>query len=438
MPRSIAARDQMPEAARPEMPNLRHLRAFCMVAETRSVSRAAERIHLSQPAITQAIDKLEMRLGAPLFEHGPDGMAATAAGRLFCVRAARALEFLHAGAREIARAAGRARAAPEIDKLITVAQLRALIAVSAAGNFSLAARSVGLSQPSIHRAAKELERVAGMPLFESTSQGIDLTRPAEFLAQQAKLAFVEIEHGFIEIAELLGGDSGRVVVGAMPLARSHILPEAIDRLTRDRPNAHVRVVDGPYVDLLYGLRHGEIDILVGALRDPAPIEDVEQIALFDDPLAVVARVGHPLFAHETISADDLMAYPWVVSPPGAPTRAYFEQMFPQASREKLPGLIETSSLVMMRGVLLRSDRLTLISTNQIVIEQEMGLLAPLPVATPGSARRIGLTIRRGWRPTATHDLLMTHIRAVCEGIARAAAPTARIEPAPEQAAREKA
>ena len=403
----------MAEISKTDIPNLRHLRAFCTVAGTRSVSRAAERIHLSQPAITQAIDKLEARLDAPLFEQGADGMTTTAAGRLFCVRASRALEFLHVGAREVAKAAGRGRSAPDLDRLITVAQLRALIAVSGAGNFSLAARAVGLSQPSIHRAAKELERLIGVPLFESRGQRIELTRPAEFLAQQAKLAFVEVEHGFVEVAELLGGDSGRVVIGAMPLARSHILPEAIDRLTRDRPTVHVRVVDGPYDDLLYGLRHGEIDLLIGALREPAPIDDVEQIALFDDPLAIVARVGHPLFAHEMISAADLMAFPWVISPPGAPTRAYFDSMFSKAARAKLPGLIETSSLVMMRGALLRSDRLTLISTNQIVTEQALGLLAPLPVATPGSARRIGLTIRRDWRPTATHDALLANIRAAC-------------------------
>jgi LysR family transcriptional regulator, regulator for genes of the gallate degradation pathway len=402
-----------------DIPNLRHLRAFCTVAELRSVSRAAERIHLSQPAITQAIDKLEARLGAPLFEQGGDGMATTAAGRLFCERALRALEFLQVGAREIARAAGRGRAAPDLDRQMTVAQLRALIAVSGSGNFSLAARAVGLSQPSIHRAAKDLERLAGAVLFESKGQGIELTRPAEFLAQQAKLAFVEVEHGFAEVTELLGGDSGRVVIGAMPLARSHILPEAIARLTRERPNVNVRVFDGPYDDLLYGLRHGEIDVLIGALRDPAPIDDIEQIPLFDDPLAVVARVGHPLFAKKKIGEADLMAFPWVVSPHGAPTRRYFDTLFSSALREKLPGLIETSSLVMMRGALLRSDRLTLISTNQIVTETEAGLLAPLPVATPGSARRIGLTVRRGWRPTATHEALLEHIRAACPPCAKA-------------------
>ncbi|MFV0279398.1 MAG: LysR family transcriptional regulator [Rhodoblastus sp.] len=412
----------MADGDKADIPNLRHLRAVCMVAETRSVSRAAERIHLSQPAITQAIDKLEARLGAVIFDHGSDGMIATQAGQLFCARAAGALEFLRAGARESARGAGRARATPDIDRLMTVAQLRALIAVSAAGNFSLAARNIGLSQPSVHRAAKELERLAGARLFEAAAHGIELTRPAQYLAQQARLAFVEIEHGFAEVAQLSGGDSGRLVLGAMPLARSHILPEAIHRLMNGRPNAHVRVIDGPYRDLLHGLRNGEIDMLIGALRDPAPIDDIEQIALFDDRLAIVARSGHPLFSHAKISHDDLMAYPWVVSPPGAPTRDYFETMFSAAAREKLPGLIETSSLVLMRGALLRSDRLTLISAHQIVTEQRLGLLAPLPVPTPGSARRIGLTIRRGWRPTATHYLLMDHIRATCAELESVSSP----------------
>ena len=415
----------MAETDKADIPNLRHLRAVCMVAETRSVSRAAERIHLSQPAITQAIDKLEARLGAALFEHGPEGMAATQAGKLFCARAATALDFLRAGAREISRAAGRGRVAPELDRLFTVAQLRALIAVSAAGNFSMAARNIGLSQPSVHRAAKELERLAGLSLFDAATHGIELTRPAQFLAQQARLAFVEIEHGFAEVAELSGGDSSRLVIGAMPLARSHILPEAIDRLMRERPNVLVRVVDGPYRDLLHGLRNGEIDMLIGALRDPAPIDDVEQIALFDDRLAIVARTGHPLFARKKIGEADLMAYPWVVSPPGAPTRDYFESMFPPAVRGKLPGLIETSSLIVVRGALLRSDRLTLISQHQIVTEQSLGLLAPLPVPTPGSARSIGLTIRRGWRPTATHELLMRHIRAACAELDGAAARAGR-------------
>ncbi|HEY5790214.1 MAG TPA: LysR family transcriptional regulator, partial [Gammaproteobacteria bacterium] len=45
-------------------PNLRHLRVVREVAACRSISQAAKRVHLSQPAITQAVAKLEEGLGA--------------------------------------------------------------------------------------------------------------------------------------------------------------------------------------------------------------------------------------------------------------------------------------------------------------------------------------------------------------------------------------
>ncbi|MDZ7749945.1 MAG: LysR family transcriptional regulator [Halofilum sp. (in: g-proteobacteria)] len=59
---------------------LRQLRAFCQAAQTASISRAAERLHLSQPTVSQLVKSLERDLGTPLFErHGPR-IERTAAG----------------------------------------------------------------------------------------------------------------------------------------------------------------------------------------------------------------------------------------------------------------------------------------------------------------------------------------------------------------------
>ena len=44
-------------------PNIRHMRVFVAAADTGSVSAAADRCHLSQPAATQAITQLEKNLG---------------------------------------------------------------------------------------------------------------------------------------------------------------------------------------------------------------------------------------------------------------------------------------------------------------------------------------------------------------------------------------
>lgn len=392
--------------------NIRHLRAFREVARRRSISQAAERIHLSQPAITQAIAKLESQLGTALFERRFDGMLTTVAGALFLDRVDRMLDGLGLGAREAVRVGDRkaARGFTEFDQLLTAAQLRALVAIANAGNFSLAARTVNIAQPSIHRAARDLERLSGLSLFTRAATGITLTSAAKVLVQHVKLAFAELDQGFDELALHLGVDQSRIIVGSMPLARTFIVPAAINALTAERPDVRIQVIDGPYDDLLHGLRHGEIDVLIGALRDPVPIDDVVQEVLFDDPLAVVVRSFHPLTRKPVVTLADLMANRWVVPRPGTPTRVRFDALFADQGHSPPVGLVEASSLEVVRGLLLGSDTLTLISLHQIRHERDLGLLVPLPVDLSGSERPIGLTLRRGWRPTATQERFLTFLR----------------------------
>jgi LysR family transcriptional regulator of gallate degradation len=388
-----------------DIPNLRHLRAFAAAVEHGGATRAAERIHLSQPAVTQALAKLEARLGAKLFVVGADGMRPTDIGLLFHDRVARAFALIENGAREALGADAR------FARLLTVAQLRALAAMQFNRNFSLAARELKLSQPSIHRAARDLERIMGVALFVAARQGVELTPAASILARHAALAHAELKQGFAEVGERLDADPGEIVVGAMPFARTQLLPDALNELSRERPRARVRVISAPYDGLLGRLRYGIIDFLVGALRDPPPIDDVVQEPLFDDPLSIIARRGHPLTMRRTVTPADLIAYPWVAPAEETPARAVFDRLFPPEDVARMPGgLIETSSLVLLRGLLAGSDRLALMSARQARIELDQGLLALAPFTVPIGTRRIGLTFRRGWRPTPTQALLLDLLR----------------------------
>jgi DNA-binding transcriptional LysR family regulator len=392
------------------LPNLRHLRAFCEVAEHRSITHAAEQVYLSQPAITQAIAKMERQLDTQLFERQSDGMYPTEAGRLYAQRAARALELIRHGCQEAlkigAEPDGHRHAAAE--QTLTATQLNALIAVAKARNFSLAARIAGTSQPALLRSARDLESLLEIRLFEKTSQGIELTRAARALVQHVKLAYAEMAQGNAELSALKGVDQGLIVVGSMPLARHAILPAAINALAKALPKVRVSVVAAPYAELLHGLRHGEMDLLIGALRDPLPVEDVEQEPLFDDPLTIVARIGHPLTAKKQITVDDLAAYPWVVPQKDIPTRDHFEALM--QGRSTAGGLVESSSIVLIISLLLESERLTLISRQQIRREQIQGLVTTLPYDMSSTLRPIGLRTRGYWHPTKTQVRFLELLR----------------------------
>ena len=398
--------------------NLRHLRAFRQVARCGGVSAASDKIFLSQPAITQALAKLEISLGTSLFVRKSTGMFLTEAGTIFYGRVDRSLEMLAVGAKRGGRAAVKGRSAgfQNFDQLLTTAQLRSFLALCDAGNYSWAARNLGISRPSVHRSINDIERIAGFTMFIKTAHGFELTQSGEVFRRSVMLAFEELRQGLEEIDFLLGQDTARIVVGSLPLARSFILPQVINEITKHRPEVSIIVRDGSYTDLLHALRYGEIDILIGALRSPVQADDVEQEALFTDKLAIAARAGHPLAGKEKLDAKTLAQFPWVTPSPTIPTREQFDALFGAADVNVPTQLVETSSLILIRGLLVGSDRLTIISRHQIAKELEDGILVELDVSLAGFERKIGIAKRLDWAPTKTQKRFVEMLHSVCSDL----------------------
>ena len=386
------------------------------VADAHGISAAAHRIHLSQPAVTQAISGLERRFGVPLLDRRPEGMFATPEGEVLLTRVRRMFAMLAQGAAQAIRLAARRDGRPVagFDTRVTAAQLRALIAIRDAGNFSLAARRLGIAQPSVHRAGRDLEKLSGLKLFVPGRKGIELTPQAEAFARAVKLAEAELGQGLDELTRLSGADATRIAVGSMPLSRTEILPAACDALLREAGGVQIRFTDAPYAELLRELRYGELDFLIGALRDPPPADDVVQERLFDDPLAVMVGPGHPLAGRRGLQLSDTLAYPWIAPPKDTPSGDYLFRTLGIGALADTPVRVVTSSMVLVRGLLRRGDHLTILSPRQAAVEIDQGLMVPLDIPLPGSARPIGITTRGGWMPTPTQARFLDLVRAAAQ------------------------
>jgi len=402
-----------------EIPSLRQLRAFAAAARLQSVSAAAREVNLSQPGVTQSIQALEARLQTQLFDRRRSGCYVTALGAILLPRVQRFFDQIAAGLSEPVVGSpfvGRHAVDAAINK-ITPVQIRSLIAIAESPSFDAAARRLKISQPSLYRPAKELERELRRTLYHRTARGVTTNAQGAELARRFQLALREIEYGFDELQAARGLVVSRISIGNIPHSGTQILSAAIDRLLASYPNARVDVVDDHYDVLLNDLRAGKLDLLFGVLRRPAWAVDVTEERLFDNPYVPVARSGHPLTRLKKLTLRDLAAYDWIMPAQGTPRRQAFERMF--AGPPRAPTVsIETTSLPIYRSVLATSDRLTLMSRLAMPQNDKAGLTV-LPFRSPHLTRSDGIVSRVAWHPTAVHltfvDLLRREARRLSAG-----------------------
>ena len=377
--------------------NIRHLRAFVKTVELGTLQAAARAVSLSQSAVTQAIAKLENQLDVRLFNRQNEGMSSTEAAQLIYPRV-----------RDILKHIGR--------KNVTHTQIKAFLAIAQGGNYAEASHLTGLSTASLHRAIRDLEIVLGQDLTQRKGRGIVLTDFGLLQARQFGLAGAELRYLIEDISAFKGIRSGRVAIGAMPLCRARVLPSAIVDYQQKHPDIDIYIAEGSFIELIEPLRNGELDFLIGALRDPEPGPDLVQVPLFEDAPVIVARAGHPLVSGKTPSsmpAQALSQYPWCVPNSGIPLREKWESLFLDEGLSVPRISVECGSVIANRQILMKTDCLTILSPDQVAVELEAGWLAIVCPLPPRLNRLIGLTHREGWRPTGSQSNFIKDLRSVC-------------------------
>ncbi|MEQ8515382.1 MAG: LysR family transcriptional regulator, partial [Chromatocurvus sp.] len=232
----------------------------------------------------------------------------TEAGDCFLKRAEMGMRYLQS-LDDMVRRAGGSRT--PVSRRCTRSQLVALIEVAENRSYSRAAQVLGIAQSSVNRAIRGLEGLCELTLFERSPSGAEPTWLCRQAARAASLFFAEIDHGADDLAELDGAFTGKLRIGALPLARASMVPTALASVLRIYPDAEVSITDGPYEEQLRRLLNGQIDVIVGALRDPCPSSMIVQELLFSDPLHIVLRTDHPLAKHTLSDAKELRELRWI-------------------------------------------------------------------------------------------------------------------------------
>ncbi|MFV3386746.1 LysR family transcriptional regulator [Pseudomonas sp. NY15364] len=387
-----------------ELPNLMQVRAFVRVADLGTVSRAAEVLFRAQSVVTRAIADLETFLGVPLFERHTNGMRLTDYGTTILPRARRVLDELEGVSVLLGHAT-------EPLYLYQARRLQLFVKLYETHHMQTVANLFGLSQPAVSAALKVLEEGCGRSLFERTPRGLQPTRSSQVIMFPVRRALNELGHLAADLAAMRGQLQGVVHVGALPLGRTRILPEAIVRLTCQHPAVQVVTNESPFDLLATDLRAGDVDFIFGALRPAEYSSDLTSEALWREEMVIVARNGHPL-QQTPIEPQRLQHAQWILPRAGSPARQMLDTCFVGLGMAAPTLQVESGDMAVIRGLLMRSDMLAVVSAHQLEREIVAGELCILGQPLRHTERAIGLTYRSGCLHTAAAQALMAAIREV--------------------------
>lgn len=397
-----------------DLTRLRRLFLFDAVCEAGGIGQAAVRAGRTQPAVSLAISKLEASFGGQLFERGFGGSELTAEGVILQRRVRRMLDQMErAVANVVGQSSPGAANASKICLHLTDTQVRCHVAIANTGSAAEAAQLLGISQPAVHRAARQIEQNVGVSLYRRRVHSVSANPAGIEFARCLSLALHEIAQASEDLAYARGQLIGKVAIGVLPLLPPRLVARAIQRLRERYPAARVTVDEGSHARLLRELRSGAIDIIIGGLREPRLTGSVQEMELFADPYVVAVRKGHRLARQKTIAAHDLADYDWVVPQRNVPRRSVIDSIFARLP-VKPPLVVETSSLAMMMAMLIESDCITLLSRSQIREAYSGSEMVALELEMPEANRAVGFTVRTDWLGTAIQQAFVGHLREECE------------------------
>lgn len=201
--------------------------------------------------------------------------------------------------------------------MIDVRHLHYFLAVARARHFSRAADDLGVSQPSLSRQIKMLEKRLGTDLFERSSQGVFLTPAGEFLAERAPALLNELDALERDVRAVGEGSSGVLRLGFVGTATFQLMPKLLARIHAELPNVDARVSGEKLTpDLERLLLTRQLDAVV--LRPPVSSPEIELESFGEDDFTLAVGPDHPLLGrHGAIPFSALADYPIVAFQQGS-------------------------------------------------------------------------------------------------------------------------
>ncbi len=184
------------------------------------------------------------------------------------------------------------------------------------GSFAAAAARLGYTASAVSQQISTLERATGLVLFERSARRVHPTRAAVVLGERSGRVLDELAALERETRALAAGESGLVRVGSFPTAGATLVPWALARFVRQRPDAEVSLEEGEPDELLPRVLSDGLDLALVYEYDLVPQrwpDEVTVAELVSEQLRVLLPPAHPATGTGSLALDELSGETWIAS-----------------------------------------------------------------------------------------------------------------------------
>lgn len=199
--------------------------------------------------------------------------------------------------------------------------LRYLVAIAEAGHMTRAAEALGVSQPALSAAVRKIEDELGVPVFDRTGRGVELTEAGRVFVGHAQGALRDVEAGRRAVRALAGLETGTIRVGGGATAMGYLLPPAVRAVRREHPGLRFYVREAGSEAIAGAILTGELDLGIVTVPVTHPGSgDLMSVRTIGDELRLITPAGHALGGKKSFRWSDLAGEPVVGFEAGSAVR----------------------------------------------------------------------------------------------------------------------
>jgi len=288
--------------------------------------------------------------------------------------------------------------------------LRYVDQVARSGSIQGAAKELHVAASAVNRQVLQLEEALGVPLFERLPRGMRLTPPGDAIVTLARRWRSDERRVAAEIRQMQGIHQGHVRIAAMDSHSTSVLPQLVARLAADHPRITLGIEIGSSDDAVAALLAGKAEL--AAVFNLSPRRELLALWRSELPLGCIVAPGHALAAQQTVSLQEVCAFPVVLQSKALLIRRYLEAHYHWLFNDARLR-VETNSLQLVKMLARQGSHVALTSELDAAPELLDRTLRFIPVRDKGvEAQTISLAVDAG-RPPGPVVKLVAGLLAEC-------------------------